>query len=107
MGRDEENVGFACARCGRQVEPVADGSYRNHCPFCLWSRHVDVKPGDRANPCRGMMRPVAARVVKKGLQVVHQCSVCGEVRVNRVVRRAVQPDDFEKLLELMRSPQMV
>jgi hypothetical protein len=39
------------------VLPLSTGSYRNHCPACLWSKHVDVQPGDRAATCRGLMRP--------------------------------------------------
>ena len=39
--------GFICAHCGKEVEPLGYTS-RNHCPFCLWSLHVDINPGDRA-----------------------------------------------------------
>jgi hypothetical protein len=46
------NESFACAACGRQVSPRTSGC-RNHCPFCLVSRHVDIHPGDRANQCQG------------------------------------------------------
>ncbi len=101
MGRSEENAGFTCAHCRRQVEPLTNGSYRNHCPFCLWSRHVDTRPGDRASSCRAMMEPVSIRRSGKGLQLVHRCLGCGEVRVNRVAEQTVQPDDLENLIELM------
>jgi hypothetical protein len=38
---------FVCEHCGKAVEPLAKGSYRNHCPHCLWSKHVDdVGPGE-------------------------------------------------------------
>ena len=51
--------GFTCVHCGREVKPLGYSS-RNHCPFCLWSRHVDINPGDRANPCGGDLEPISA-----------------------------------------------
>ena len=47
---------FTCGDCGAKVK---GNGYTNHCPVCLWSKHVDVNPGDRQNICGGMMRPVA------------------------------------------------
>ena len=32
-------------------------NYTNHCPRCLYSKHVDINPGDRAEQCDGMMEP--------------------------------------------------
>ncbi|WP_265181671.1 RNHCP domain-containing protein [Geomicrobium sp. JCM 19055] len=40
------------------VEPLENGSYRNHCPSCLYSKHVDVIPGDRASTCHSLMEPI-------------------------------------------------
>ena len=54
MGKKQENVGFVCEHCGGMVLP-ASASYRNHCPFCLYSKHVDMEPGDRQNTCAGMV----------------------------------------------------
>ena len=107
MGRSQENTGFACAHCRKRVEPLTNGSYRNHCPYCLWSRHVDVKPGDRASACGGMMEAVAVRRGRKGLQIVHQCCRCRAVRANRVAERTREPDEVERLLELMWAPRAV
>ena len=53
----KNDSGFVCAHCGKTVEPLGFTS-RNHCPFCLWSLHVDINPGDRANECRGQMEPI-------------------------------------------------
>ena len=55
----KNDSGFICGHCGRAVEPLGYSS-RNHCPFCLWSLHADVNPGDRASTCGGLMKPVAA-----------------------------------------------
>jgi DNA-directed RNA polymerase subunit RPC12/RpoP len=98
IGRKDENVGFACANCGAAVAPLQNGGYRNHCPFCLYSRHVDGRPGDRASSCRGLMEPVGIDYRSgKGLMVEHRCLRCGFVRRNRVA-----PDDTEAVIELMR-----
>jgi hypothetical protein len=83
------------------VLPLADGSYRNHCPFCLWSVHVDVVPGDRASDCDALMAPIGLEYRGgKGWQVVHRCVRCGAQRVNRVAGGCVQPDDIETLARL-------
>lgn len=101
MSKKQENTGFLCENCGRQVLPVSSGSYRNHCPFCLYSKHVDWVPGDRANPCGGLMAPVAYHYhSKKGYQVIQRCQKCGVEQVNIIIRAGDQPDDFELILKL-------
>jgi RNHCP domain len=87
------------------VAPVSNGSYRNHCPYCLWSRHLDVVPGDRASACGGPMRP--ARIehrAGKGMVIVHQCTRCGAERANRVAVDTEQADDIDALAALMAPP---
>ena len=99
MSRTTENTAFVCLQCGLEVMPISNGSYRNHCPRCLYSKHVDLEPGDRASSCEGLMEPIGVRYKSgKGLQIVHRCTVCGAVRVNRVARDTVQPDELEVLL---------
>jgi hypothetical protein len=63
--------------CGHSVE--GDG-YTNHCPRCLWSRHVDLWPGDRAANCRAPMRPVQLLYEAGRFALVHECVGCGERR---------------------------
>ncbi|WDF05905.1 RNHCP domain-containing protein [Shouchella hunanensis] len=45
----------------------ANGSYRNHCPFCLYSKHQDIIPGDRASTCGGLMEPQHCTTIQKRL----------------------------------------
>lgn len=81
------NDGFKCENCGRKVSPIIyGGSYRNHCPFCLFSKHVDgLVPGDRAEPCQGLMKPVGVTTKSRGeFTIVHRCEKCGFERLNRV-----------------------
>lgn len=99
MSRTTENTAFACFECGLNVAPLSNGSYRNHCPRCLYSLHVDLMPGDRASTCRGVMEPIGIRYKSgKGFQILHRCTTCGEVRANRVATETVQPDRLEALL---------
>ncbi len=101
MSRTSENAAFTCLQCGLAVDPLTNGSYRNHCPQCLYSQHLDMAPGDRFSSCKGMMEPIAIKYnSKKGLQLFHRCMACGVVRANRIARDTVQPDDLEALISL-------
>jgi len=105
VSRKSENSGFTCSHCGLVVLPVTNGSYRNHCPFCLYSKHVDVAPGDRMSGCGGLMKPVGLRFKSaKGFQIVHECLRCGETSVNRIAQDTVQPDAIEEIARLGGPP---
>lgn len=86
---------FRCGQCGLFVE--GDG-YTNHCPACLFSRHVDVHPGDRAAACGGLMKPIALEPDGEAYRLTHRCLSCGEAKRNRTDER----DDREALLGLAR-----
>lgn len=95
MTKLTKNTGFRCVRCDASVAPVSNGGYRNHCPSCLHSLHVDIVPGDRASLCRGLMAPVALEyAAKKGFQIVHRCLGCGQHKRNRAAVDTVQPDQL-------------
>ncbi|NQV93340.1 RNHCP domain-containing protein [Candidatus Kaiserbacteria bacterium] len=72
---------FKCEHCGEQV--VGNG-YTNHCPGCLWSKHVDIEPGDRASECGGMMRPVLLEEKNGGYVVLHRCTECSFEKHNKL-----------------------
>jgi len=97
----KNDSGFICRHCGREVKPLGYSS-RNHCPFCLWSLHVDINPGDRACECGGEMEPVRAEPdPKKGYVIIHRCTKCGEIRRNRAAHDApVQPDNIKLIIKL-------
>ena len=83
------NDAFICEECHAFVTPLENGSFRNHCPFCLWSKHVDIIPGDRRENCEGLMGPIRIdRHSKKGWMVVHKCIRCGKEQRNKIA-----PDD--------------
>ncbi|HWO07049.1 MAG TPA: RNHCP domain-containing protein [Candidatus Paceibacterota bacterium] len=93
--RTTEN--FTCEHCGTAV--TGDG-YTNHCPACLWSKHVDIHPGDRAARCGGMMKPVRVEgSTAAGYVIVHRCIVCGHERR----QKTGQNDSTEALLAIVNS----
>ena len=79
---------FVCKNCGATV--LGNG-YTNHCPKCLWSRHVDENPGDRASKCGGMMRPVTVTLEKGEYIITHKCEICGHTRRQRARPRFRDP----------------
>jgi len=95
------NENFNCAVCEREIKPHPS-SCRNHCPFCLSSLHLDINPGDRLSPCKGVMKAISYDLnSKKGLMIHHKCTKCDEIKVNRSAHEAtVQPDDYNKILAL-------
>jgi len=107
MGHKTENVAFVCENCGRRVEPVTNGGYRNHCPFCFCSKHVDIMPGDRQSVCGGVMDAIGVTYKPgKGYQIIHRCRKCGYESKNIVAADTVSPDDLELLTELMQKNSM-
>lgn len=91
-----------CRHCGGEFSLDAPGTrHRNHCPWCLWSVHLDDTPGDRAADCGGGMEPIAIHAASDGeWLLVHQCKTCFAVHVNRIAG-----DDSEReLLSLALRP---
>ncbi|MBU4142711.1 RNHCP domain-containing protein [Patescibacteria group bacterium] len=78
---------FVCERCGASVTGTG---YTDHCPKCLWSKHVDVNPGDRLANCGGSMEPIGIEV-KSGENIIYyQCQKCG---FNHRVKAAAGDND--------------
>lgn len=98
-GRPSGGGGFRCTHCRNMVGDLPSGGRnRNHCPICLYSRHVDERtPGDRASACGGAMAPAGAFTRPKGEHViVHRCLGCGFERYCRIAA----DDDFDLVLSL-------
>jgi uncharacterized protein YlaI len=84
---------FICENCGATV--VGDG-YTDHCPFCLWGRHVDINPGDRAADCGGPMEPAAVSYKKKEIRIEYQCQKCE----HRFTVKMAKNDNMDAVIEL-------
>ncbi|RKW24330.1 RNHCP domain-containing protein [Candidatus Gracilibacteria bacterium] len=91
------NESFVCENCGKKVEKHPEGSARNHCPFCLCSKHLDEEfPGDRASECKGIMIPVDIDYKKnKGYMIKHKCIKCGKEMLNKIA----SDDNFLEFIE--------
>jgi hypothetical protein len=98
------NEPFPCIHCGTAVQPLQNGSCRNHCPQCFHSLHVDILPGDRSANCGGVMKPTGFDYhPKKGWMVVHQCIACGHQTRNKLAfDDPLQPDSYTNMLNWMR-----
>lgn len=94
MGFKKTVEDFTCERCGFN----ADGSgYTNHCPRCLWSKHVDAHPGDRAEKCGGLMEPMRVEGGSPEYSLVHKCARCGCEKRNKLCKE----DDVSAVVALV------
>ena len=91
---------FTCAHCGTHVQ---GNGYTNHCPECLWSKHVDNNPGDRASDCDGMMKPVAVEKVGRGFVITHKCKKCGKT----IRQKASDNDNIDAIIALSTNPDFI
>jgi predicted RNA-binding Zn-ribbon protein involved in translation (DUF1610 family) len=109
----EKNIDFRCVQCKTFVSAdraVCGVNNRNHCPHCLWSRHVDLhKPGDRRADCRSRMQPIGLTIKqtlkkyggeKQGeLMLIHRCTACGKLSINRIAA----DDDAHRIFEIFQA----
>jgi hypothetical protein len=92
--RKKEN--FVCGNCGFEVK---GNGYTDHCPKCLWGKHVDEEiPGDRASDCGGLMEPVGAEFQISNLEfkIKYKCTKCR----HEFTVRSFEEDDREVLMKL-------
>ena len=90
---DEE---FICENCGKKVDKLGYSS-RNHCPYCLYSKHVDINPGDREEECHGLLEPIKVELdSKKGYVIIFKCKKCGAIKKNK----AAQDDNMDLIIKL-------
>lgn len=85
--RSEADQAFKCGHCKQFIgAPASGGRHRNHCPNCLYSRHVDdTRPGDRKSDCHALMAPAGILTRRNGEQVIiHRCLGCGKEDPNRI-----------------------
>lgn len=112
---EEKKGGFRCCNCGQWV-PFTEfmgTEHRNHCPFCLWSKHVDLeKPGDRKSKCQARMMPIGLTFKHEGvdkygrlrqgeLMLIHECTGCGKISINRIAA----DDNEEMILKIFEESQ--
>jgi hypothetical protein len=86
--------GFKCSHCKQFVviNDIMGTANRNHCNWCLWSKHVDEAKGDRRSNCHGGMEPIGLTFKHEGygkvgeIMLIHLCSLCQKISINRIAR---------------------
>lgn len=86
---------FICEHCNKNVSKLNYTS-RDHCPFCLYSKHVDKFPGDRLNECKGLLKPISIEKFKDTYKIIYKCEKCGETHKNITA----SDDSFDEIIKL-------
>ena len=92
---NELDEGFFCENCGKEVKPLGYTS-RDHCPYCLYSKHVDINPGDRKNTCLGLLEPIEIEKFKDTYKIVYKCDKCNELHKNIIAK----DDDMNEIIKI-------
>ena len=90
--KDEE---FICEKCGKNVTKL-NYTARDHCPYCLYSKHVDILPGDRKNTCLGLLKPIGIEKFKDTYKIIYKCEKCGQLHKNIIAK----DDDMDLIIKL-------
>lgn len=72
---------FICDHCGKKVNKL-NYTARDHCPNCLYSKHVDIMPGDRLNPCKGLLKPIDIEKHRNTYKIIYKCNKCNTIHKN-------------------------
>ena len=76
-----KNETFICENCNKLVNK-SDYTARDHCPYCLYSKHVDINPGDRLNECKGLLVPIGIEKFKNTYKIIYKCEKCKKIHKN-------------------------
>ena len=72
---------FICENCGKEVKKLGYTA-RDHCNYCLYSKHVDINPGDRKNSCHGLLKPISIEKYKDSFKIIYRCEKCHQIHRN-------------------------
>ena len=86
---------FTCDHCHKKVDKLLY-SARDHCPYCLYSKHVDIMPGDRSNSCNGLLKPIGIEKYKKIFKIIFKCEKCQEIHKNIIAN----DDNIDEIIKL-------
>ncbi len=89
---DEE---FLCENCNKTV-PKLNYTSRDHCPYCLYSKHIDINPGDRQNSCKGLLKPISIEKYKNTYKIIYKCLKCNTIHKNIMAN----DDNYDLIIKL-------
>lgn len=89
------NEDFICEKCNRMVKK-SDYTARDHCPYCLYSKHVDINPGDRLNDCKGLLEPIGIEKFKDTYKIIYRCKKCN-IKHKNIIHN---DDNMDLIIEL-------
>ena len=89
---------FICENCGMKVEKLGYTT-RDHCPYCLYSKHLDINPGDRQNECQGLLEPIGIEKYKDTYKIVYKCQKCHQLHKNVMAN----DDDMNMIIEISKN----
>ena len=95
MKNDDE---FICENCHQKVSKLNYTS-RDHCPYCLYSKHVDINPGDRENTCLGLLKPIDIEKYKDTYKIIYKCEKCHQIHKNVMAN----DDNYDEILNIMKN----
>ncbi|MBO5138266.1 MAG: RNHCP domain-containing protein [Bacilli bacterium] len=86
---------FICENCKENVLPLKYTA-RDHCPYCLYSKHLDINPGDRENNCKGLLKPIGIEKFKDTYKIIYKCEKCHQLHKNIMAK----DDDINIIIKL-------
>lgn len=86
---------FICENCKREILPLGYTA-RDHCNFCLCSKHVDINPGDRLCDCLGILRPIGIEKFRDTYKIIYKCDKCHMIHKNIMA----DDDNMDLIIEL-------
>ena len=89
---------FTCQNCGKKVDKLGYTA-RDHCNYCLYSKHVDILPGDRKNNCQGLLKPIGIEKYKDTYKIIYQCEKCQLIHKNIMA----SDDNMDIIIELSKA----
>jgi len=89
---------FICENCGRKISKL-HYTARDHCNYCLYSKHVDITPGDRKNPCKGLLKPIDIEKYRDTYKIIYECQKCHQIHKNIMAK----DDNIDLIIELSKK----
>ena len=89
---------FVCENCGKTITKLGYTA-RDHCNYCLYSKHVDILPGDRKNECLGLLKPIGIEKYRDTYKIIYECCNCKKIHKNLMAN----DDNMDLIIELSKN----